>query len=298
MKPAALMVVLLLFVTSVVRAQLTLLPQMGFDLSKTNLQFNELSSFAPLGSKANIKAAIKMDYRFKGGHGPYVGVGTSPSVVEFSFAEPSTAMNDFKAAMGSMQWRVEAGYQYSFKPINFKKAKAATAGNKTTSSPAVTKKTCGSYAYKSHCGSQKKPAPVKQNLSMRIQPSVGVAYVPSVANTVISKGSSYQYNGGNWNTALVSAVGFEFGKGKERYMTVSLSYTKGLNNMGTQTISKTANGKTSTVDISSSSNTFGLAVGVPFNLIKNKKPVVKKTSCYQKTQIQYKSGCGKKSVLN
>src|SRR5215212_8822311 len=98
MKPAALVSMLLVLVASAVKAQLTLLPQIGFDRSKTSVQYNELSSFSPLGGKGNLKANLRLDYRFPKGHGPYASFGTAPAVVEFSFADPSNAMSNFKAA--------------------------------------------------------------------------------------------------------------------------------------------------------------------------------------------------------
>lgn len=289
MKPAVLICTLMVLAASMTSAQLTLLPQFGFDRSKSNIQINNSSQFSPLDNSTFIKANLKLDYRFKGGHGPYVALGSSPGVVEYTFSDPLSAMNNFKAAAGSLQWRIEAGYQHSFQPITFKKRKKI---NAVAAEPVSTvrKKSCGSYSsrYRSHCGSQKK-GPTKNNqLNMRIQPSIGFAYLPSVTDGLISKGSSYQYNAGNWNTAFVSGIGFEFGKGRERLMTLSISYTKGIGNLGSETITTMQNGKATTTSFESSTANWGLTVGVPFSLTKIKK-AVKKSSYSKKSCAESKT---------
>jgi hypothetical protein len=152
MKPAALTGLLFLFIGSTAFAQLTLRPEIGFDRSKTLIQYNDLSSFSPMGSSIRPKANLRLDYHFPKGHGPYFAIGTSPGVVEFSFANPSAAMNNFKAATGSMRWRLESGYQYSFKPINFKNKSSGNTATKAVTQKTEEKRSCGSYS--SRCGQQ------------------------------------------------------------------------------------------------------------------------------------------------
>jgi opacity protein-like surface antigen len=120
MKPAAFTLMLVLFVTITANAQLSFLPQVGLEQSKTSLGINDLPSFSPMGVNNYLKANLRMDYRFKNGHSPYISFGTSPGVVEYSFADPSNAANNFKTAAGSLQFRMEGGYQYSSKAHYFK----------------------------------------------------------------------------------------------------------------------------------------------------------------------------------
>ena len=122
MKPAAFTLLPVLLVAISAKAQLSFLPQLGFERSKTLVQYNNSSSFSPIGSRANPKANLRMDYLFKKSHGPYMAVGTAPGAVAFSFNDVANAANNFKAAQNSLQWRLEGGYQYSSKPINLKKA--------------------------------------------------------------------------------------------------------------------------------------------------------------------------------
>ena len=119
---------------------------------------------------------------------------------------------------------------------------------------------------------------------MRIQPSLGFAYIPSVKKDMVADGSFYQYNAGNWNTAIVPALGFEFGKGRQRILNVNLFYTKGLGNLNTKTITTIEAGKPNVNSFSSKTSNWGLTVGVPFRLGKNKNTVTKKSE--QKTNCR------------
>ena len=288
MKPAALTGLLFVFIGSTAFAQLTLRPEIGFDRSKTLVQYNDLSSFSPMGSSIRPKANLRLDYRLPKGHGPYFAIGTSPGVVEFSFANPSAAMNNFKAAAGSMRWRLETGYQYSFKPINFKNKTSGKNATKSVTQKAEEK--TNSRSYSGRCGQQSRSVArprENKNLNMRIQPSLGVAYIPSVKKDITSDGSTYQYNAGNWKTAIVPALGFEFGKGRQRILNVNLFYTKGLGNLDAKTITTIEAGKPNVNSFSSKTSNWGLTVGVPFSLVKNKSSVSKTSTQKQ----NYKSNC-------
>jgi opacity protein-like surface antigen len=290
MKPAALTGMLLLMAATA-SAQLTLLPQVGFERAKTSINYNDLGSFSPLGNcgKGSMKASLRMDYRFKNGFGPFAGIASSPALVKFSFANPTAALTNYKASAASLQWRLEAGLQYSSKAFNFKKAsthkKASEAKVQKTEAP----KTCGGYTYH-HCGNQRTASPPRQssNLNLRLQPSLGLAYLPISKKDMLYNGATYQYNAGNWKTAVVSAMAFEFGRGRERIMTLSLFYTKALGKLGEQTIVSEVNGKPQTSYFSSKSSAWGLALGVPFSLSKTKKTVVRKPEQKEK---EYKSRC-------
>jgi opacity protein-like surface antigen len=274
MKPAAFTLMPVLFVAISAKAQLSFLPQLGFEQSKTLVQYNNSSSFSPIGSQANLKANLRMGYRFKKGHGPYMAVGTAPGAVAFSFNDVANAANNFKAAQNSLQWRLEAGYQYSSKPLNLKKASTKQAEKTVTQNTEVRSK-CGSY-YSYHRQERTATTAKKQdnNLSLRLQPSVGIAYLPSIKNDVVSTGSGYQYNAGNYKTALTSGMGFEFARGKQRLFTITAFYTKGLGSFD-ETITSIENNKDVNNLVSSNTSGWGVMAGVPFSFTKKQKVVFK-----------------------
>ena len=126
-------------------------------------------------------------------------------------------------------------------------------------------------------------------MNMRLQPYLGVAYVPSAKNDVELNGNLYQYNAGNWTTAMVTGLGFEFARGNRKIASLSLFYTKGLDNGNPQTIATVEGGKTITNSFSSKTSNWGLSFGVPISLAKNKKPAVKK---FEPGQYQQRTHCG------
>lgn len=288
MKPAA-FTPLLILIASFSHAQFTLTPQVGFERSRTTIDFND-NSFSPLGGKGSIKANLRLDYKFKMGHGPFIGLGTSPATTSFRFAQVSSALNNYKASTNSLQWRLEAGYQYRTKPIVFNK-KSVT-GNTKASKNTQEKKACGAY---NHCGSQRKTQPAKNPLfNMRLQPSMGLAYIPSTGKDLVAKDNLTQYNAGNWKTALITGLGFEFGRGKERILTLGITYTKGLG-IQERTVSTMENGKPYSAVLESNNSSWGMTIGVPFSLAKQKKPAAKqqqqkKTSCGSRTEV-YRYRC-------
>ena len=291
MKPAAFTLMLVLLVAVTANAQLSFLPQIGIEQSKTSVSINDLPSFSPMGVNNYLKANLRMDYRFKKGHSPYVSLGTSPGVVNYSFADPANAATNFKTAAGSLQFKMEGGYQYSSKPINLKKNSGKQTAESTTQKETI-KKSCGSYSYRNKATTAAKTtAKQNNNLNLRLQPSIGVAYLPSVEQDLQSDGSTYQYNAGNYKTAMVSGMGFEFGKGKQRLFTLSVFYTKHLGNLDEQMIESIQNDKMANTSLNSNTSSWGMVVGVPFSFSKNKKAItpVKPT---QAPQQNYKSKCG------
>ncbi len=284
----------------------SIIPQVGFENSKTNVRFNDLSGFSPAGVVFSPQAVLHLTYKSKPGHGAFLGAASSRTIVPFQFTDPENGMNNYKTTSGDMQWRFEGGYQFSSKPIYFKKP-----GNKTTK-PTVNnlaqKKTCGSYSYRSSCSKNKmteaRPASTdkqKQIISkskkgswVRLQPSAGLGYIPSVKKDIIQKSQGgqthYEYRAGNWNTALITGMAFEFGKNENRLFNVSINYFKGLGHLDNQSISTTTGTKTYTTHLNSDVSGWNMRIGVPFTL-GAKKPVVKpqndqkiqspKTSCGQ-----------------
>jgi hypothetical protein len=277
----------------------SLLPQVGFEDSKTKISQNGLQSFAPVGVKFTPQASLRLNYSSKQGHGFFLGAATSRSTVAFSFTDPETLRNSFSATAGSLQLRMEGGYQFNSKPISLNKSNGSSGSN-------TAKKNCGSgekknYSSSSRCGSRNSERTTKAQTSVskntgswvRLQPSVGMGFIPAVKNDIVTKSqagqTTYQYNAGNWQTALIAGAGFEFGKGNTRKVTVGVNYIKGLGNLDKQTITSLSGGKTITTTLESVSSAWNVRVGVPLTL-KAKPRTAKKTQ-------QRKSGCGQYRII-
>jgi hypothetical protein len=284
----------------------SLLPQVGFENSKANIFYNGLPSFSPQGVKFSPQGSLRLNYASKQGHGFFVGVASSRSVVSFSFTDPEIGMNDFIATTGNMQLRLEGGYQFTTKPLSL------NGGNKSSTSKATAKKTsCSSRSsdsrshcmrssttYSSRCSSSKTtpakaPAASKNKGSwVRIQPSVGMGFIPSVKTDVVTKTNNgqttYEYRAGNWNTAVMAGAGFEFGRNKNRLFTVSLNYFKGIGNLGTQTIASVSGTKSVTTTLKSDVAGWNMRVGIPFSLTPKIPAKIKR---------QQKSGCQQYRIM-
>ena len=124
----------------------SLLPQVGFENSKTKIRYNDLPSFAPAGVVTSPQVGLQLNYKIKSGHGIFVGAASSRSIVPYSFSDPETGMTNYTTATGDMQLRFETGYQFTSKPLFFKKqGKGST---KVTESKPTQKRSCV-FAYKS-----------------------------------------------------------------------------------------------------------------------------------------------------
>jgi len=297
--------------------QLTLLPHVGFENSRTTTSYNDLRSFAPLGGEFSPQAGVRLDYKFKQGFGPYLGISTSRSIVLFSFTDPENGMNIFNASPGNMQLRFEGGYQFSTNPVYFNKSKQQSV--KSPSQKISAKKNCGeenaakssccskSYSASSSCCSENK-SKARQTINknkgnwIRLLPSIGVGFIPSVKTDVITKmqggQTTYEYKAGNWNTALMTGVGFEFGRNKQRLFNVSVNYFNGIGNLNKQTITSVSGSKTTITHLESDASGWNVKVGIPFTLAQ-KNPVMKRAEykthrnegrCGQ-YRIEYKTRC-------
>ncbi len=275
MKIAALACLLFLLTGSAANSQFSLLPQIGFEQSRTKVQYNNQNFFKPF-AKDNIQASLRADYRFKKGHGPFVNIASSPAAVNLNFTEPETLKDNFQVNKSSLQWRIEGGYQYTTKPIYLKKQASKNTVLKTNTEKTSIRKSCGSSAYKAHCSDKSLSSIAKKNpaLNMRLQPSLGIAYRPGDDDVVNKNGNQYQYKAGNWNTALISGLEFEFAKGAKRLFTLSVFHTKGLDDGKTQTINTVSDSKNNVTYLRSDASGWGMNVGIPFSLTK-KKGVVK-----------------------
>lgn len=258
-------------------AQLSFLPQIGFEQSRTTLNYGDALSTS--GVQGNLKASLKMDYRLKGGHSPFVSVGTSPAPMNFSFADNGSLLNSYQSVKNNLQFRLEAGYQYSSRPIQLKKGSPAKTNAATINSGATSQRTsCGSF-YRSRCGAGRKLSPKipQENtaLNMRLQPSVAVAYIPSAGESIKQTGSGFEYNAANWKTAIVPAMGFEFAKGAQRLFTLSVFYTKPLGG-NEETFTNLSAIKPVITRLDSKASTWGLTLGVPFSFTKSNTVKTKK----------------------
>lgn len=294
--------------------RLSLTPQVGFENSKTSINYNNLGSFAPLSGELNPQISLRLDYKFKQGFGPYIGASTSRSVVLYSFDNIENGMNVFSATKANMQLRLEAGYQFTTGQLFFNKARSSS--NTVSKTKAQSKSSCGSYSYRSQC--EKKSSSVasrcqdKQNLAkkavnknkgnwVRLQPSVGIGFIPSPKTDVITKTQGgqtvYEYRAGNWNTALMTGMGFEFGRNKQRLLNVSVNYLTGIGNMNKQTVSGLSGTKMTYANLESGASAWNMRIGIPFTLAEKKAAKsksatkVKKTSCEERKVIQYKYRC-------
>ena len=151
MRTAALALFLVAFTFATRAQKFTLLPQAGFENSRSIIQFNDQNSLAPLGVRISPQASLRLNYTSKTGQGFFVGLASSRSTVLVSFTNPEAAFNSFSSMAGNYKARLEAGYQFTSPKINFGK------GQKTTSSSSVNRSSgsgrCGGYCA-SRCGNR------------------------------------------------------------------------------------------------------------------------------------------------
>lgn len=296
--------------------KLSLTPQVGFENSRTSVNYNDLGSFAPLGGEFNPQVSLRLDYKFKQGFGPYIGASTSRSGVLYGFDDIENGMNAYTATKANMQLRMEAGYQYTTKPIFFIKSKQSTGTVSKTKSSG--KSSCGSYSYRnkcsksyssqsSHCQNKNTATKKVDNKNkggwVRLQPSAGVGYIAAPKTDMVTKTeggqTAYEYRAGNWNTAFLTGMGFEFGKNNQRLLNVSINYFTGIGNMSKQTVFNESGVKTSYATLESKASGWNMRVGIPITLAEKKTTKqkntnkVKKTNCYDRIRTEYKYRCVK-----
>lgn len=304
--------VLVFFVAPVVatKAQrFSLLPQVGFENSKTAISYNDLRSFAPLGVKFTPQASLRLNYSSRQGHGFFVGAATSRHTVSFNFTDLETGMTNFSATTGNMQVRLEGGYQFNSKPVSLHKSatsskKSAGKAKEKKCGTAPAKSSCSPAAYSSRCGSSKAKQPAiakarnkNKGSWMRIQPSIGMGFIPAVKNDVVTKvqnaQTNYEYRAGNWNTAIMAGTGVEFGRKDTRLFTVSINYYRGLGNLNTETLNAQSGSKAVTAHLNSATSGWDLRVGIPFTLGGPK--TAKKAKTEKKPQAR--RSCGQTRVI-
>jgi hypothetical protein len=289
-------------VNAAVAQKLTLTPQLGLENSRTSVQYNKLGSFLPAGNVLSPYLGMRADYRFKQGHGAFAGIATNRSVVSYNFSDLETGNEVFDASPSAMRVRFEAGYQFNTKRIYFNKS--GSQYTKPGQDLKGEKKTCGSYMQRYSC--KKSSDAGYRNFKntgwyMSVHPSVGATVASPVKQSVMASSGmqdSYTYRAGNWNTALITGAGFEFGKGSQRFFTVSVNYLHGLGNLDTRTITSTLGNKTATASLKSAASSWNITAGIPITLVKDKKQkMIERFQSFQKSNKshfkcgQYKPGC-------
>src|SRR5262245_37300421 len=117
--------------TLTANSQLTILPQAGFENSNTKISYNNLPYFSPL-TQLHPNFGLLADYKFNVGFGPFAGIATSRSLVSYDFTNPEKGMTEYYASMGKTLAQLQAGLQYTSKPLFFKKQAATSKASKTT----------------------------------------------------------------------------------------------------------------------------------------------------------------------
>ena len=130
---------------------------------------------------------------------------------------------------------------------------------------------------------------------VRLQPSMGIGFIAAPKTDIVTKtdGSltAYEYRAGNWNTAFLTGMGFEFGRNNQRLMNVSINYFKGIGNMNKQTVSNESGIKTTYATLESNASGWNMRVGIPFTLAEKKpgkqkmQPKLKKQAAAKKQEL-------------
>jgi len=288
----------LLFVFAVcayaAKAQFTLQPRLGFEAPITKISYNGSGYDKPV-SQALPQAGVRAAYGFKNALAPFLGVSTHRPLVSYSFNDPKTGMTAYNATAGNLQVQLQAGLQYNSKPISLSKKKAAATTNPENVSE--TKSSCRSYfgCYRKSNGGQKQQA---NAWTMKVQPSVGLGYVPSGKDDIEIQNAgttnTYTYNAGNIKTELITGLAFEFASGNKKFATLSINYFKGLGNNET-VLTTVSDGKTLNTNLGSKLEGWNAAIGIPISF--GKKSATTKTKVQSKSRSRcsenYKSRCSR-----
>ena len=290
-------------------AQFSILPQLGMETLRTTIQSGDFSSFSPAGLQFAPRLSVRAAYNLKSsGQGAFLGIATGSPAMQFKFADPKSARDVYTTATKDLQLRLEAGYQFTSKPITLKKSANTTVVNTRSYAPMYghgqsslgrncsgRQMRCGMRSAASRDASAISRAVSKDNgVYMRIKPSIGVAFAPSQVGvtTEMSAGKTiYSYTAGS-NTALIAGTAFEIGKRNEPGLVLSINYIRGLGN-NTQTITSTEVLKPTVTTFSSMTSGFNISVGVPLSF--KKKTVV--TQAPQITQPYHRGQCGRYRMM-
>ena len=285
-------------ITFAANAQFSIQPQVGMETSWTTIKSSDFSAFSPLGIQAAPRLAVRMAYKFKTGHGAFLGFATGNSAVKFKFTDPQSARTSYTTLTKGLQLRLESGYEFTTKPIAIgKQAISNSYANKYGQRYAGGEQHKGS-GYSScrmrnstnRCGkSSYKTKAQNKGLYMRIKPSVGLALAPSgsgIATETKAGQTNYEFKTG-WNTALIAGTAFDFGTRSQSKFVVSVNYLKSLGNK-TQTL-YTGPAKTMATTFGSATSGFNVSIGIPINF--TKKSTVTQHRQYQRPS--YRGHCGR-----
>jgi len=215
------------------------------------------------------QVGLRADYLINKRHGPFAGVASNRSLVTYEFTNPETGDKQFTSSHGDWKLRLEAGYQVSSKAISLGKSNKPAAPIKSES-PCAVRKMMLALA-----GAAKKPV-----MNMRIQPYVGMAFVPNpetaITNAIKSNETVYQYSAGNWTSAVITGVNLAFAKGDINKYVIGIQYLKGISNLSNETLTTPSDGKVTSTQLSSRSAAWNVTVGMPLNFTKS-KPAIQKT---------------------
>ncbi|HEX7903411.1 MAG TPA: hypothetical protein VF487_06000 [Chitinophagaceae bacterium] len=298
-------------ITQTATSQFTITPRLGVESSRTLVSVNDGKFFAPLSSQFSPQASLRMDYKFRKGHGIFAGISTNNTTVAFNFSNPEASVTSFFASRSTAQLRSELGYQFTSKPEFFKKTAATKSASTKSSSyskkgESNTRQSCGSYSYRSscadkarqHCSSSKSKQTKTSPMNLRFQPQVGLSAIHSPKADFTDKlegtQTSYAYHAGNGSTALITGMGFEFAKGNNKLFVVNIQYLKGIGNLNDKTLTTSSGGKSLETNFASRTSAWSLNVGVPLTLSSSKASNTKNKST-QKSQPQQKRSCGQSS---
>jgi hypothetical protein len=284
-------------------SQFTLRPQVGFENSNTKISYNNLAYFSPI-TQFQPQFSLRGDYKFKSGFGPFAGLSTSRSVINYSFNDPEKGMTAYNASMDNAQLQLQGGLQYTSKPILLSKKNSTNktsnkSAEKTSSNCSYYRSTCGHY-YSKKTSTATNEKNQNQGWSLRLQPSAGVGYIPSNKQDLVIDNSgsqtNYTYNAGNLKTSLLTGMAFEFAKNKTRLFTVSVNYFKALGDNAASFTSEVG-GKTTTTVLNSKLSGWNASIGIPISFTKkstvsHKTQQTTKPSCQQyqryKTECRYR----------
>ena len=295
---------LFVFVSYAANAQFSILPQLGMETLRTTIQSGDFSSFSPAGLQFAPRLSVRAAYSLKSGQGAFLGIATGSPAVQFKFTDPKAAREAYTTATKDLQLRLEAGYQFTSKPITLKKSANTSVVNASNYTPAYRQggspvggrcaghhMSCGMRSAASRSGNALVRAMPKDNgVYLRIKPSIGVAIAPSqggVSTEMNAGRPTYNYIAGS-NTALIAGTAFEIGKRNEPGLVLSVNYLRGLSK-NTQTITSSDVLKPTVATFSSMTSGFNISVGVPLSF--KKKTVVTQTP--QISQPYHSGQCGR-----
>ncbi|OQP64586.1 hypothetical protein [Niastella populi] len=256
-------------------AQLSVTPRVGIEQAFTCVKYNNTSRINPMSANFSPQVGLRADYLFNKRHGPFVGLASNRSLVTYEFTNPETGDKEFSSSNGDWKLRLEAGYQVSSKAIALgKHSKAKTAPVKA-GNPCAARKMMMAQA-----AAAKKPV-----MNMRIQPFVGMAFVPdpqtAITSIMRSNETVYQYSAGNWTSAFMTGVNLAFAKGDVNKYVVGIQYLRGIGNLNNESLTTPLDGKELNTQLSSSASAWNITVGMPLNFTKS-KPVAQKAGAPQK----------------